>query len=190
MWPFRSLHSSIRSSAIKPLFDRRSSITSPHPVGLRFIKRIIDRSKVPVLDEKDLEESFINGSGPGGQNVNKRINCVFLRHTPSGLFVKCHESRSLESNRKQARKLLLAKLDNRLNGEESVAAQKKRIDLKLRAKNEEAARLKREQKAKLKEYLKNLEENNQQTECADNSKQFELIEKLDRLDKLSRSKPE
>lgn len=183
MWLFR-LQSTIRSPSIRALLDRPAN----HPVGLRFIKRI-DRSKVPVLDEKDLEESFINGSGPGGQNVNKRINCVFLRHKPTNLFVKCHESRSLESNRKQARKLLLAKLDDHLNGDESVAAQKKRIDLELRAKSDEAARLKREQKAKLKEYLQNLKEpEEEQSECADNSKQIELIEQLDRLDKSNRNK--
>lgn len=196
MWSFRGLHTSIRSSAIKTLFDREPTliIISNQPVGLRFIKRTIDRSKVPVLDEKDLEESFINGSGPGGQNVNKRINCVFLKHTPSGLFVKCHESRSLESNRKQARKLLLTKLDNHLNGDQSVAAQKKQIDLELKTKNEEAARLKREQKAKLKEHIKNLKENKhgeeEQIEGADSQKQIELIKQLDRLDKLSQSKPE
>lgn len=125
--------------------------------------------------------------------MNKRINCVFLKHTPSGLFVKCHESRSLESNRKQARKLLLTKLDNHLNGDQSVAAQKKRIDLEWKAKNDEAARLKREQKAKLKEHLKNLkekEEEEEKTECVDSEKEIELIKQLDRLDKLNQSKSE
>ena len=40
-----------------------------------------------VLDERELEESFIRASGPGGQNVNKVSTAVQLRfdvrHSPS-----------------------------------------------------------------------------------------------------------
>lgn len=31
------------------------------------------------IDEKELEESFVRSSGPGGQNVNKLSTCVQLR---------------------------------------------------------------------------------------------------------------
>ena len=31
------------------------------------------------IDERDLEESFVTGSGPGGQNVNKVSSAVLLR---------------------------------------------------------------------------------------------------------------
>lgn len=89
----------------------------------------IDRSRVPQLDERDLEEDFVSGSGPGGQSVNKSVNCCQLKHKPTGLRVKVHHTRSLESNRKIARELLVAKLDNLLNGENSVENQKKRIGL-------------------------------------------------------------
>lgn len=47
-------------------------------------KERIDWSRVPVLKEEELEESFIKGSGPGGSNVNKTVSCVFLKHIPSG----------------------------------------------------------------------------------------------------------
>lgn len=43
-------------------------------------------------------------------------NCVLLKHTPSGLHVRCQKTRSLEDNRRVARKLLAQKLDDQLNG--------------------------------------------------------------------------
>ena len=39
---------------------------------------------MPKIHEKDLEEQFVSGSGPGGQNVNKSTNCVVLKHKPTG----------------------------------------------------------------------------------------------------------
>jgi hypothetical protein len=50
------------------------------------LKQPIDYSKVPTIKEEELDEQFIKGHGPGGQNVNKRSNCVQLRHIPSGLY--------------------------------------------------------------------------------------------------------
>ena len=85
----------------------------------------IRRDLVPWLVEDELEERYTKGSGPGGQNVNKMSNAVFLKHLPTGLWVKCHQQRSLEQNRKIARKLLVTKLDNFVNGENSVENQEK-----------------------------------------------------------------
>ena len=56
------------------------------------------------IREQDLEESFVRGSGRGGQKVNKTNNCVYLRHTPTGIAVKCHADRSRELNRFLARR--------------------------------------------------------------------------------------
>jgi protein subunit release factor B len=90
-------------------------------------KHTYDHSKVPILHPEDLEEEFTRGSGPGGQAVNKTSNAVILRHKPSGLIVKCHQTRSLAKNRELAREILTQKLDQLINGEESIEAQKKRI---------------------------------------------------------------
>ena len=46
--------------------------------------RPIDWSRFPRLDEQQLEERFVRGSGPGGQSVNKTANCVSLKHLPTG----------------------------------------------------------------------------------------------------------
>jgi protein subunit release factor B len=72
-----------------------------------------------VLNEHDLEETFVRGSGPGGQKINKSMNKVRLRHIPTGLTVACQEQRDLTTNRSFARKILREKVDHLLNGVES-----------------------------------------------------------------------
>lgn len=68
---------------------------------------------------------LISGGGPGGQKINKSSSCVQLRHKPTGIVVKCQESRSLEENRQIARKWLVRKLDVLENGEEGIQEIKK-----------------------------------------------------------------
>ncbi|XP_050345738.1 mitochondrial translation release factor in rescue [Nymphalis io] len=116
-------------------------------------KHTIDYSKVPKINESDLSEQFVRGSGPGGSAVNKNANCVVLTHVPSGLTVKCHISRSQDENRKMAREMLTAKLDGIINGENSVAAQKK----KLEEEKHKKADYKKKKKAQLKEEWKKRE---------------------------------
>lgn len=54
--------------------------------------------------------------GKGGQKINKVRNCVLLKHKPTGLHVRCQKTRSLDDNRRVARKLLVQKLDDHFNG--------------------------------------------------------------------------
>ena len=75
-----------------------------------------------TLDEKDIEEAFCRGSGPGGQKINKSTNKVRLRHVPTGVTVAVQEQRGLAANRLLARKLLRDKVDLILNGAESRIA--------------------------------------------------------------------
>lgn len=75
------------------------------------------------LHERDVQEDFMRGSGPGGQKVNKTSSCVFLRHIPSGITVKCQESRSQHRNRVIARRILQDKLEAVVLGEASRMAQ-------------------------------------------------------------------
>jgi len=77
-----------------------------------------------AIDENDIRESFVRGSGPGGQKINKSKNNVLLIHVPTGISVQCQETRDLCSNRKIARKLLRDKIDLAVNGETSKLGKK------------------------------------------------------------------
>ncbi|XP_050304652.1 mitochondrial translation release factor in rescue [Anthonomus grandis grandis] len=103
------------------------------------IKQQIDYSNVPELNDKEIEEQNIKGSGPGGSKIATTCSCLLLKHIPTGIVVKCQETRFLEKNRKRARELLVKKLDNHFNGENSVEAQIKRLQDK-RRKSEESKR--------------------------------------------------
>ncbi|KAK0249639.1 hypothetical protein LTR91_010608 [Friedmanniomyces endolithicus] len=76
----------------------------------------------PKILESDLVEAFLRGSGPGGQKINKTSCAVQLKHIPTGIVVKCQETRSRELNRKFARQILAEKLDVLEKGDESRSA--------------------------------------------------------------------
>lgn len=99
-------------------------------IRFKSIKKLLDHSKVPKLDESNLEEQFVRGSGPGGQATNKTNNAVVLKHKPTGIVVKCHQTRSVSQNQKIAREILIKKLDNQLNGEKSIENQEKLLQAK------------------------------------------------------------
>ena len=66
------------------------------------------------IKEKDVIEKFIRSSGPGGQNVNKTSSCVYLKHIPSGIEVKCGKERSQALNRFLAWRLLAEKIEEQM----------------------------------------------------------------------------
>jgi protein subunit release factor B len=87
------------------------------------IEKIKARMALASVFEDDLEESFILGSGPGGQKTNKTSSVVRLYHSPSGLTVKWGESRSREDNRWFARRELAEKILEKENAALSVRRQ-------------------------------------------------------------------
>ena len=75
------------------------------------------------IESADLLEKFVRGSGAGGQKINKTSNCVFLKHLPSGIAIKCQVERSREMNRFIARRELCDAFDEIANGKQSAKTQ-------------------------------------------------------------------
>lgn len=84
------------------------------------------RMQAMGIHEADFEETFVRSTGPGGQNVNKTSTCVVLRHTPSGLQVRCQNSRYQGVNRLLARQLLLDRIESTRKAR--AAAEKSRLE--------------------------------------------------------------
>ena len=75
------------------------------------------------ITEETLTEKFIQGSGSGGQKINKTASCVYLKHRTSGIEVKCQQQRSRELNRFIARRELCERLEEIRDGKKSARQQ-------------------------------------------------------------------
>ena len=76
------------------------------------------------LKDTDISESFILGSGKGGQKQNKTHNCVQLKHIPTGLMVTCQQRRERELNRFLARRQLCELIESQTSDKKTPKALK------------------------------------------------------------------
>jgi protein subunit release factor B len=93
--------------------------------GILYKDTNLPSARIPIiLKDNELEEHFVRGSGNGGQKINKNMSCVQLKHLPTGIIVETQRFRELVNNRREARKLLIEKLDVLYNGNQSKLSQK------------------------------------------------------------------
>jgi protein subunit release factor B len=76
------------------------------------------------IHEQDISEKFIHGGGKGGQKINKSASCVYLKHRPTGIEVKCQTERSQLLNRFLARRILAEKIEKKILGEQRERIQR------------------------------------------------------------------
>jgi len=76
------------------------------------------------IPDNELRFTFSRSSGPGGQNVNKTATCVYLKHLPTGIEVKCQQERSQALNRFLARRILAEKIETLIEGRKSEEMQR------------------------------------------------------------------
>jgi protein subunit release factor B len=94
------------------------------PVSSQKERQLQERMQALGVREADIDEQFIRSSGAGGQNVNKVSSCVVLHHRPTGIQVRCQKERSQGLNRFIARRLLLEKIEAKIQGAASEEAQR------------------------------------------------------------------
>lgn len=92
------------------------------------------------ISENNIEEKFIRSSGKGGQHLNKTSTCVYLKHIPTGIAVKCSKERSQVLNRFLARRMLADKIEQLILGKQS--AEQQRIEKIRRQKRKRSKRAK------------------------------------------------
>jgi protein subunit release factor B len=95
------------------------------------------------IQEDELEETFIRGTGAGGQKINKTSSTVVLRHLPSGVEIRCQRERSQAQNRHVARVELCDRLE----------AQRAAAKLEVQNEKEKARRQNRPRPRSLKKKL-------------------------------------
>lgn len=111
-------------------------------IDISTTKKEILKKKMQELGiyEKDLREKFIRSQGKGGQNVNKTSTCVYLKHGPTGLEVKCQRERSQNLNRFLARRILVNKIETLILGK--LSEERKKIEKIRRQKRKRSKRAK------------------------------------------------
>jgi protein subunit release factor B len=109
-------------------------------VSAEKIKSLQERMNRLGIKESDVVEQFIRSGGPGGQNVNKVATCVYLKHLPTGIEVKCQQERSQALNRFLARRILVQKIEDIALGRESE--ERRRVEKIKRQKRKRSKRAK------------------------------------------------
>jgi protein subunit release factor B len=104
------------------------------------IRLLDERMQSLGIREQDIEEKFVRSQGRGGQKVNKTSSCVYLRHVPTGIEVKCQETRSQSSNRFFARRILADRIEESRLGRDSALSRKAEKIRKQKRKRSKRAR--------------------------------------------------
>ncbi|OOF91170.1 hypothetical protein ASPCADRAFT_134572 [Aspergillus carbonarius ITEM 5010] len=119
---FRPLHLTPYIKLNRPFL---TSNYPPHPRLFTLSALSLANKALPPrlkIQDADVTISYLKGTGPGGQKINKTNSAVQLIHKPTGVVVKSQATRSRSQNEKIARQLLADKVEQLLHGDQSRAA--------------------------------------------------------------------
>jgi len=83
------------------------------------VKQMPPRSKI---NESEVTGTYLKGSGPGGQKINKTNSAVQIIHKPTNTVVKSQATRSRSQNQQIALRLLADKVELLEKGNQSRMA--------------------------------------------------------------------
>ncbi|MFN3480898.1 MAG: peptide chain release factor family protein [Thermodesulfovibrionales bacterium] len=95
-----------------------------------------EKMKSLNIREEDILEKFVRSSGKGGQKVNKSSSCVYLKHLPSGIEIKCMKDRSQSINRFLARRELIERIEEKMGIEKTEVSKIRKKKAKARKRAE------------------------------------------------------
>jgi len=78
------------------------------------------------IKPNEIKIDFYHSSGPGGQNVNKRMTAVRITHLPTGLVVTSQNERNQLQNKENALSILAARLLEKKEAESHMEIEGKR----------------------------------------------------------------
>lgn len=136
-----------------------SQLNSPQLQATKLSKE--DKLKADMayyhIYEQDIDEQFIRGSGNGGQKINKTSSTVYLKHKPTGIEIKCQDSRSQALNRFLARRKLVDIIKEKIfrqKSEKTKAIEKIRRQKRKRSKRAQEKRLDNKKMASTKKKMR------------------------------------
>ncbi|MBI5753524.1 peptide chain release factor-like protein [Candidatus Peregrinibacteria bacterium] len=116
----------------------------------------IQKAQELQIKTENILESFIRGSGKGGQKINKTSSCVLLRHQPTGIEVRCQKHREQSANRLSAYKLLILKIEQKIKG---VASDRAREIYKIRKQKRKRSKRAKEKMLEQKHHRSEIKQN-------------------------------
>ncbi|KAL4938861.1 RF-1 domain-containing protein [Aspergillus oleicola] len=122
------------------------------------------------LNDADITLSYLKGTGPGGQKINKTNSAVQLIHHPTGIVIKSQATRSRSQNEKYARQILADKVEEMMKGGQSRTAIKAERVRKKKASSAKKSRRKYRALAEAKEKGKGEGEGNKKVEEGEEGK--------------------
>ncbi len=120
-------------------------------VSIQKQRALLQKMQELEIKEEDIEEKFILSRGKGGQRRDHKATCVYLKHLPTGIEVKCDRERSQAINRFLARRMLVEKIEELKRGEES---EQKKIIAKIRRQKRKRSKRAKEKLMRLKKIRK------------------------------------